>query len=117
MQGLSTSLQQLPPAHVALEPGQGGNTSALDTDDDKEAKAEPNLAFGKLRARFQLRAMANKWRRTAVANVLPGLRPFIPRLLASEMLALANWCGSVHHSMSILHASHSVLAYCRTCLL
>lgn len=48
-------------------------------------------AFNKVRARLKVRAMANSWRRRATDRALPGLRPFIPRLLCEEMLDMAKW--------------------------
>jgi hypothetical protein len=58
---------------------------------------EPGEGHGKevilsrIRGRLKLRSMANTWRRRANNRALPALKPFIPRLLHTEMMEMAKW--------------------------
>jgi hypothetical protein len=79
-------------------------------------------AFNKTRARLKVRSLANTWRRRANDKALPGLRPFLPRLLREEMLDMAQWCvvswlaGVLSTCTFGLPPKHSQIFCALTCL-
>ena len=85
MQDASNSTPALPSAAAVLpDPEQG-------SDSGEQPSEVQHMALNKIRAQLKVRNLANTWRRRASDKALPGLRPFIPRLLRQEMLAMAQW--------------------------
>jgi hypothetical protein len=49
------------------------------------------IILSRIRGRLKLRSMANTWRRRANNRAMPALKPFIPRLLRTELMEMAKW--------------------------